>query len=56
MAGGGKDVAAREGLEGWGGVGWGGRAGFDRWVSNVMVDSFRRKLKGLTLVPRMSVF
>lgn len=27
MAGGGKDVAAREGLEGWGGVGWGGVEG-----------------------------
>lgn len=53
MAGGGKDVAAREGFRG---LGWGGRAGFDQWVSNVMVDSFRRKLKGLTLVLGMSAF
>ena len=54
MAGGGKDVSGREGL---GGAGWGGSAGFDQWVSDVMADSFTGKLQALTsLVPEMLVF
>lgn len=37
-------------------LGWGGSAGFDQWVSDVMADSFRGKLQGLTsLVPGMPV-
>lgn len=39
------------------GLGWGGSAGFDQRVSDVMADSFRGKLQGLTSrVPRMPVF
>lgn len=54
MSGGGKDVAGREGVEGWGGV---YSKGFDQRVSYVMADSFRGKLQGLTsLVPGMPVF
>lgn len=54
MAGGGKDVDRQERFRG---LGWGGSTGFDQWVSDVMVHSFRGKLKGLTsLVPGMSVF
>lgn len=57
MSGGGEDVVGREGLEGRGGVGRGGSTGFDQWVSDVMADSFKGKLQGLTsLVPRMLVF
>lgn len=52
MSGGGEDVVGREGLEGRG-----GSTGFDQWVSDVMADSFKGKLQGLTsLVPRMPVF
>lgn len=36
--------AGRKDLEG---LGWGGSAGFDQWVSGVMADSFRGKLQGL---------
>ncbi len=54
MAGGGKDVTGREGL---GGLRWGGGAGIDQWISDVMADSFRGKLQGLaSLVPGMPVF
>lgn len=52
-------------LRGWGsggqgsfrGLRWGESSGFDQWVSDVMLDSFRSKLQGLTsLVHRMAVF
>lgn len=59
MAAGDKDVAGREGFFFFlrADVGWGGSAGFDQWVSDVMADSFRGKLQGLTsLVPGMPVF
>lgn len=38
-------------------LGWGESTGFDQWVSDVVADSFRGKLQGLTpLVPGMLVF
>ncbi len=38
-------------------MGWGVSAGFDQGVSDVMADSFRGKLQGLTsLVPGMPLF
>lgn len=52
MSGGDEDVAGRERFRGPG-----GSASFDQQVSDVMADSFRSKLQGLTsLVPRMAVF
>lgn len=39
------------------GLGWGGVGRVDQWVSDVMADSFRGKLQGLTsLVPGMPLF